>query len=152
MPRKSKETKTMKGLLNNVNKGYLVIDRNRGRKPNEKCVYYSFWLKADKTLEMLFDFPEEGCYMFTKTEYERNIRHQASIADRRLFTFGDLNLFSFAKPTVLVKLAFEGMDAVVKIPINVLRNASNRAMRNPEDVKAPGRLNKIVDKISDKLK
>ena len=142
----------MKNLVNNVNKGVLVEDRNRNRKPNEKQVYYAFWLEADSCLEHLWDFPREACYLFTRTEYDRNIRRQANLASRKLFPLGVLNLFAFSKPTVIVKLSFDGDENVTRIPINVLRNVLERWRRNPEDTKKPGILNKVVDKVAEVLK
>ena len=142
----------MEKLVNNVNKGVLVKEFNNHRKPSEKKVYYAFWLEADSCLEHLWDFPHGAYYLFTKTEFDRNIRRQANIANRKLFSLGDLNLFAFASPTVIVKLAYEGDESVVRLPIRVLRNALERSKRNPEDNKKPGIINKVVDKMAKALK
>lgn len=140
-------------LVNNVNKGVLVKDANKRRKPNEKEVYYAFWLEADSCLEKIWDFPHEACYLFTRTEFDRNIRRQANVASRGLFQLGVLNLFTFGRqPTVISKLSYDNDENVSRIPIAVLRRALDRWRRNPEDTKKPGILNKVVDKVAGSLK
>ena len=139
----------MEKLINDVSRGVVTEINNKKRKPNEKTVYYSVWLESDGCLEHLWDFPHEACYLFTKTEFDRNIRRQANLASRKLFPLGVLNLFAFPKPTVVVKLLWDGDENVTRIPINVLRNALERWRRNKEDTKKPGIINKIATKVAE---
>lgn len=139
----------MKRLITKVNRGSLVRDVNRNRKPSEAPVYYSFWLEADDKLVSIHGFPKADFYMLTKNEFERNIRKQACVASLYLFRMGRMNLFVLGRMTVIVKLRFDGTDNVVRLPLNLLKRALTRRARNPEDAKRPGILNEVIADIAE---
>lgn len=142
----------MEKLINKVVPGVLITDINKDRKPSEERFYFGFWLYADDQLSYVFGLPKEGYYMFTDNEFNRYIKKPFNAGPKSLFTLGKLNTFFLSKPTILVKLSYEGEDKLVRIPMNLLKRTLARTNRNPEDVKEPGIINKIVKSIVKKLK
>lgn len=142
----------MERIINDVSKGVLVKVRNTCRKPSEAKCYFSFWLEADNSLEYLFEFPGQAFYMFTGNEFDRYIRRSSNAASRKLFPLGRMNLFLIGRPSIIVKLEYEGVDSVVRIPMAVVKRALRRSERNPEDSRRPGILNTIATAVTEALK
>lgn len=142
----------MEKLINKVVPGVLITDINKDRKPSEEKFYFGFWLSADEKANYVFGLPKEGYYLFTDSEFNRFIKKPFNVGPKHLFTLGVLNTFFLSKATVLVKLSYEGDDKLVRIPMNILKRTLARTGRNPEDVKEPGIINKIVKTIVKKLK
>ena len=142
----------MEKLINKVVPGVLITDINKDRKPSEERFYFGFWLSADEKANSVFGLPKEGYYLFTDNEFHRFIKKPFNAGPKGLFTLGVLNTFFLSKPTIIAKLSYEGEEKLVRLPMNLLKRTLARTKRNPEDVKEPGIINKIVKTIVKTLK
>lgn len=130
-------------------KGVLVKTKTAEPTRNEQETYFSFRLVADDNLTYLFELPKDATYLFTRNEFLRYIKRRHNAASRSLFETGDLHLFLIGKPLVIVKLSFEGIENVVYLPMQLLRNALKRNIGKETEQKK-GIVQKILDKVRGK--